>query len=375
MSNDPRPLTVRRTAVALAIVTIPALLSTFETVMFARLGGRPIAAWRAFVGEAPQWYTWVLLTPAIVAVGARLRIGWPPALRSVAVHVFGAVAASGIVAWADAIVNSWVRPSSAGVTASFLNWFISGLPATTLVYAAIVAGSYALGNAARLRERERRTALLEAELREAQLGALRMQLQPHFLFNSLNAVMALVRDRETDRAVRALSLLSDVLRTTMTASDAHETTLASELEFVRRYLEIERVRFEDRLVVSVDAAPELADALVPSFVLQPFVENSLKHGVLRERGGNAISLGARADGGTLVLTVRDDGHGLVAPMNGGNGVGIANARARLFHMYGADARLTVGEPAEGPGVLVEIAFPLRRALRSPEPRQGVSASR
>src|SRR6185437_8059931 len=161
------------------------------------------------------------LAPAIVALAGRFQLKWPPAFGSVAVHAGASLAASGVVAWADAIVNHWVRPSSAGVTASFLNWFISGPPATTLVYGAIVAGSYALGNAALLRERERRSALLEAELREVQLGALRMQLQPHFLFNSLNAVMALVRDRETERAVRALSLLSDVLRTTMTASDAH----------------------------------------------------------------------------------------------------------------------------------------------------------
>ena len=113
MPNEPRSHTARRAAAALALVSIPALLSTFETVMFARIGGRPIAAWRAFVGEAPQWYTWVVLAPAIVAVAKRWRLRWPPAVLSVAAHAAACLASSAIVAWADAIVNHWVRPSSA----------------------------------------------------------------------------------------------------------------------------------------------------------------------------------------------------------------------------------------------------------------------
>lgn len=328
--------------------------------MFGARNGHPIALWRAFVGEAPQWYSWVLLTPLIIALATRFRLGWPLSVRAAAVHAAGCLAASGIVAWADAIVNQWVRPSGATLTASAGNWFLGDLPATALVYFAIIAVSYAVSNGERLRERERSAAALETELREAQLGALRMQLQPHFLFNSLNAIMALVRDRATERAVRALGLLSDVLRATISANGAHETTLASELEFVERYLEIERVRFEDRLRVTVDASPELANALVPTFVLQPFVENALKHGVLRERGGNAIAVGARALGPDLVLTVRDDGRGLGVNSATAAGVGIPNARARLKHMYGDAARLSVRDVESQKGVIVEIAFPLRR---------------
>jgi len=329
--------------------------------MFAARAGHPIALWRAFVGEAPQWYSWVLLAPLIVALARRFRLEWPLSLRAAAVHAAGCLAASGIVAWADAIVNQWVRPSAAGLAASAGNWFVGDLPATTLLYFAIIAVSYAVANGERLRERERSAAALETELREAQLGALRMQLQPHFLFNSLNAIMALVRDRETERAVRALGLLSDVLRTTISANGSHETTLASEIEFVMRYLEIERVRFEDRLQITVDQAPELGSALVPTFVFQPFVENALKHGVLRERGGNAIALGARASGGELMLTVRDDGTGLGAAAATSAGVGIPNARARLQHMYGSAARLSVRDAEGNGGVIVEIALPLRHA--------------
>jgi two-component system LytT family sensor kinase len=361
MNSDHRRVQMRRAAAAVSLVTIPALLSTLETVMFARLGGHPIAAWRAFMSEAPQWYTWLPLVPAIVRLGDRYPLRWPLRARAVVVHVVTCLTASAIVAVADTTVNQWARPSAGGFATNFRNWFVGGLPGTTLVYLAIIAVSYAVTNGARLRERERSATLLQTELRQAQLSSLQMQLQPHFLFNSLNAIMALVRDHDTTGAVRAISLLSDVLRTTAVSGDAHETTLEHELTFVTRYLEIERVRFGERLRVVIDVAPDLADALVPTFVLQPFVENALKHGILRERTGNLIALGARPMNGSLILTVRDDGCGLQRPGSVHAGVGIANARARLAHLYGEAGRLSVQSVSEGAGVIVEIVLPLRRA--------------
>jgi len=343
-----------------AIWLIPTLLSTAETVIFAAQAGRPIPAWRAFIGEAPQWLGWALLTPAILALAERFPLRRPLAAASVAVHVLASLIAGALLALADALVNAWARPSSQGLWAAARGWFLGGLAATTLVYFAIVIAGYAWRNAARLREREREAAALEAELRRAQLGALRMQLQPHFLFNSLNAVMALVRDRDTERALGALALLGDVLRATVNAGDANEATLASELDFVRQYLRIEQMRFGDRLAVTFDTDTAPADAMVPVFILQPFVENSLKHGVLYGRERNAIAIGASVDGGSLVLTVRDDGRGLSSAGNG-SGVGIANARRRLEHLYGARATLTVGSGADGRGVHVTIAIPFTRA--------------
>ncbi|HTE43858.1 MAG TPA: histidine kinase [Gemmatimonadaceae bacterium] len=343
----------------LGLWTVPLLLSTFETLMFASAAGRPVALWRAFVGEAPQWYGWVAFTPAIVALGRRFPLRRPFRVGSVFAHISASLVASFLVAIADALVNDWIGRSRAGLLVSTSNWFISTLPATTVAYFAIVGFSYALDNAARLRERDRISAELAAQLREAQLGALRMQLQPHFLFNSLNAIMALVRDQDTARAVRALSLLSDVLRTTMNAGDAYETTLGHEIEFVRRYLEIEQVRFGDRLRVTVDVPRELHDARVPTFMLQPFVENSLKHGVLRERAGNEITIGARAVNGSLTLIVRDDGRGLPANGSASDGVGISNARARIERMYGGVARLSVQNATDPHGAVVEISLPFR----------------
>jgi hypothetical protein len=336
-----------RPAAIIGLWTIPALLSTLETVTFARMSGRPIELWRAFLSEAPQWYGWAALTPLIVLLAERAPLRPPVRARNVAVHAVASAAASFAVAMADAAVNLALRPGRSGFLASTMSWFLGGLPATTLAYFAIIVLAYALTNAARLRERE-------TQLRDAQLSALRMQLQPHFLFNSLNAIMALVRDRETTQAVRALSLLGDVLRTAVSTIDSHTTTLADELAFVSGYLDIERVRFGDRLRVTVDVPDELLDSRVPTFVLQPFVENSLKHGVLRDRGGNEIAIRARDGTGELTLTVRDDGRGL-ASGTAADGVGIANARARLEHLYGGAASLDVRDAR--PGVEVVIRLP------------------
>lgn len=347
-----------------AVWMIPALLSTVETVIFAAQGGHPIALWRAFIGEAPQWLGWALLTPGILALAERFPLRWPPRPSPVVVHAAASAIAGLLLALADALVNAWVRPSAGGLLATTREWFLGSLPATTLVYFAIVIAGYAWRSSARLREREREAAALEAELRRAQLGALRMQLQPHFLFNSLNAVMALVRDHDTERAVAALALLGDVLRATVNAGDANEATLASELDFVRQYLRIEQMRFGDRLAVSFETDDAPADALVPVFILQPFVENALKHGVLHGRERNAIVVGAGVEGGSLVLSVRDDGRGL-PPLGNGGGVGIANARRRLEHLYGDRAKLGVSPGAAGRGVDVTIAIPLARAHERP----------
>jgi len=345
--------------------TVPALLSTLETVMFAQLANRPISVWRAFVAEAPQWYGFALLSPAIVAMGSRFPIRRPIRARNLFAHAIASLLVSALVAAGDASVNALVRPSRLGFFGSARSWFLSGLPVMTLAYFAIIGVSYALRTTAALRERERQAAELETQLRDAQLSALRMQLQPHFLFNSLNAIMALVRDHDTNRAVRALSLLSDVLRATVSTAAAHETTLAQELEFLSRYLEIERVRFGDRLRVTLDVPAELHDALVPTFVLQPFVENSLKHGVLRERAGNEITVRARVAADALTLTVIDDGRGLPANGSTPTGVGIPNARARLERMYGASARLSVRNTDSATGAVVEISLPFRTLAGAP----------
>ena len=337
--------------------TVPALLSTFETVMFSRLGGRPIELWRAFLSEAPGWYAWAAFTPLIARLTRRVPLGvrWRAIALHVACYVIVALSASAV--WAT--VGLLLRPTSGGFVPSLRNWFVSGLPFTVLVYAAVVGIVYSLSDRARLRLRERDAARLAQQLSAAQLAALRMQLRPHFLFNSLNAIMALVRDGDNVRAVSALGLIGEMLRSTLSAS-SHEVPLAEEVAFTRQYLEMEQLRFGDRLRVHFDIPPRLLDSAVPSFVLQPFVENAIKHGILDRRRGGTIEIAARATDGSLRLSVCDDGVGL-APgwMDRERGVGLANARAHLAHLYGAAADLRVAAGASGSGVDVNITLPLR----------------
>jgi len=366
--------------VVIAAWTVPALLTTFETMMFSRSEGRPIALWRAFLGGASGWYVWAASTPLIAQLARRfpLRLALrspltrPLPWRAIAVHVaaFLLVDVSASVVWAAAA--TWVRPVRFAV--AFGNWFIAALPFAVLVYAAVVSICYSLVDRAQLRDRERDAARLAQQLSEAQLASLRMQLRPHFLFNSLNAIMALVRDGESSRAIDALELLGDMLRITLRSGPSHEVSLAEEVAFTRRYLEMEQLRFGERLRVTFDIPPDLLDAAVPLFVLQPFVENAIKHGILDRRRGGTIAIAAMADDARLRLSVRDDGGGLAPGWDGQDAgrVGLANARTRLLHLYDGAATLDVGAGPEGTGVAVEIALPLGRTY--PPPRTDAAAA-
>jgi len=342
--------------------SVPALLATFETVTFAQLAGHPIELWRAVATEAPGWYAWALCTPVIAQVAMRAPLVRPVRVRNVLAHVvtFLLIALAASAVWAA--VGLWLRPSRGGFLVALRNWFVSGLPFTVVVYAAVVGIVYSLIDRARLRVRERDAARLAQQLSEAQLASLRMQLRPHFLFNSLNAIMALVRDAENGRAVAALGLLSDLLRTTLEAGARHEVSLGDEIAFTRQYLAMEQLRFGDRLQVTCDVPPELLDAVVPQFVLQPFVENSIKHGILDRRRGGSIDISARASEGALHLSVVDDGVGFGhAPATApGSGMGLTNSRLHLAHLYGDRAALRVGAGADGAGVVVEVTLPLRQ---------------
>jgi two-component system, LytTR family, sensor kinase len=210
-------------------------------------------------------------------------------------------------------------------------------------------------------EAERERALrAEALAHEARLRALRSQLEPHFLFNTLNAVSTLVVEGKNPAAVRMLARLGDFLRLTLDAVDRPEIQVAEELEFVRRYLEIEQVRFGDRLRATVTADADAMSALVPALVLQPLVENAVKHGVLPREEGGALEVRVEVADGMLRLSVADDGPGLTGEEAPASGVGLANTSARLAELYGERARLSLGRSPEG-GLLATIELPVRHA--------------
>jgi two-component system LytT family sensor kinase len=202
---------------------------------------------------------------------------------------------------------------------------------------------------------------VRAELlaQKARLRALRSQLEPHFLFNTLNAISTLVTEGRNSEAGRMISRLSDFLRLTLQTEDLAEISVAEELEFARRYLEIEQVRFGDRLRTRIHASADVMDAIVPALILQPLVENAVKHGVLAREDGGSITITAERNDGWLLLAVGDDGPGLPQSPAPRRGVGLANTAARLRELYGDAGRFAV-EPGEHRGLVARIAIPVQQ---------------
>jgi signal transduction histidine kinase len=329
--------------VVLAIWTVPALLSVFETEMFLAQFGHGLALWRVLLSEVPPWYVWAALTPVIFRLGRRWPLDrMPPRPDSVAVHLTTSLAAGALYASIAALFSLAAGRARQALPIDILDWWLSGLPLIMLSYFGILGIGYAL--------------VLRSELAVAQLGALRAQLQPHFLFNTLNAITALVRDQETRSALATLARLSDLLRSVLTAEASHHVSLGDELAFIEQYLGIMEVRYSDRLRVSYDIPSELRPARVPTFVLQPLVENAIRHGIAKRTDAGRIEIAARRAGDQLVLTVRDDGPGPNGQANGG--VGLANTRERLRHLY-RDA--TVELAAGAPGAVATITLPLAYA--------------
>lgn len=226
-------------------------------------------------------------------------------------------------------------------------------------YKIILTTNCALDYYRKFQAEKHRATLLEAQLAHAQLQALKMQLQPHFLFNTLNSISHLAL--ETPRtAVRMIALLGDFLRLTIDANGTQEVTLEKEIEFLKCYLEIEQIRFQDRLKVEIDLAPETRSAIVPNLILQPLVENAIKHGISKKMSAEKIVIEAKQDGAHLQIKVENDGHVISENGNGliKNGIGLANTRERLHQLFKDDFRLDLA-PLEGGGASVILEIPFR----------------
>jgi sensor histidine kinase YesM len=351
-------------ALIFVVWLVPALLSAFDSYMQSRLNNQA-PEWRWVLFNGIDWLLYAVLTPAVFRTSRRFPLQRERLARRVALHIGCALAMC--VAWATLgqFLRLAIFPPAANLTAmKFLrgleSWIFTTLPFGTGVYFALVGIEHALAYLAQARERETQAVRLTAQLAEARLGALRMQLNPHFLFNSLNAITVLVRDQNTAAASRMLELLSDVLRLVLGAEGSHETPLSTELDFLERYLAIEQVRFSDRLRSRIDVDVILRRAAVPQFILQPLVENALRHGIARRADAGLLEIAARREGDTLVLTVRDDGPGLAPTGPAAIGVGLANTRARLEAMYGDRASLELANAPEG-GALATIRLPYHEA--------------
>jgi sensor histidine kinase YesM len=232
-----------------------------------------------------------------------------------------------------------------------------------LVYCGVLGVCYATDYYRKYRERELLASTLETQLAQAQLESLRMQLHPHFLFNTLNGIVGLVRDKKNDAAINMLVGLSDLLRHALEHSDRQEIELREELNFIKLYLNIQQMRFSDRLKIDFNIEPITMKALVPNLILQPLAENALRHGISRSAESGTVGIKASAENGFLYLTVFDNGRGLPADweLKSSAGIGLANTAARLQQLYDEDHELHVRNREDG-GVEVIVRIPMRQAV-------------
>jgi two-component system LytT family sensor kinase len=350
----------RRWPVVAAAFLVPAALSAVDVYLQSRLAGARRVPWANLIFSSSEWLFLAALTPIVIALARRVPLRRDRIGRVIAIHGVGAMLLC--IGWASlGITLGYVLhtfPWQGHFARDYASWLMTSVPWSVVMYFAFLGCVYAFTYFAELREREAQQARLSAQLAEARLGALRMQLNPHFLFNSLNALAVLVRDQRTREASRMLELLGSVLRQVLHGEKRHEVTLAEELRFIEQYLAIEEVRFSDRLriVWSIDA--ELRDALVPEFILQPLVENAIRHGIAKRSEAGTIELSATAIEGELILTVRDDGPGF-RDDHGSAGVGLANTRARLETLFGGAAGLEL-RGSESGGTIATVRIPLRR---------------
>lgn len=344
--------------------TTVAFLTAVNRVLAPRGGGG--VEWgqfpAAFGREMFEYGFWILLTPLVLWLVRRLPLERPHITRNVVLHLALAVLSAISVDMADVTL----RRAFLDVPASLdkLNllrvitglWFVNELIIYFVILAAGFARDYYVQKQQRQEEAERlqeQATALEQQLTEARLEALRMQLNPHFLFNTLHAVSTLV-ERDPAGVRRMIARLSELLRLVLDDSAPQEVPLSQELEFLEDYFEIQSIRFQGRLDTEIDVPPELRDAQVPNLILQPVVENAIKHGASQVRGVGSIEVRGRRDGDHLLLTVRDNGPGL--PTAQEDGLGLRNVRARLQALYGDDQSLTL-ESTQDEGTRAVLRLP------------------
>lgn len=311
------------------------------------------------------WYSWACLAPGVIWLGRRFpfdRRGWR---LSVGVHLVGVFLATTLhvaltVGSRFAIMSVTGKEGGTWLMEAQRMYFLN-FDWEMMTYWAILGLSYALRYHYEAQDRAIRASQLETRLVEAQLQSLQRQLQPHFLFNTLNTISTLMH-RDVDAADNMIAKLGDLLRLSLKSVGVQEVTLKQELDFLGKYLEIEQTRFRDRLSVVVDVDATTLDVLVPNLILQPLVENAIKHGIGPRPTPGTVIITARRMRDTLEIEVRDDGVGLTgAKLFAFNrGVGLTNTRSRLQRLYGSAHRFEFRQPPDG-GLSVVIAVPLVEA--------------
>jgi len=352
-----RPL--RSYATALAIASFLALLEILRTTLTRVLEGEAMTGHEVLHRVLPLWITIVLASPWCAVMAARFPFHRGRTLRTLAAHVGGgavfvAIHVLSLLAFHTVIGGARIVPSAAHL----LHTYAFYIALEMSVYAAIVIVLLLLDARREAAEREVATARLAQSLSATRLESLQAQLRPHFLFNTLNALAVLARRGDAPAVDRAIGDLGELLRASFDADGRHEIALGEELDFLKRYVHLQRIRFPDRLEVTWEIDEGARGAFVPALIIQPLVENALEHGLATARGGR-VRVTARREGDLLALEVADDGPGFGgAAGTREGGVGLANTRERLALLYGTRGTLVCGE-APGGGGRVVIRLPWR----------------
>jgi hypothetical protein len=337
-------------------------LQAYRLTLLTSKPGMTIEAGKLLALNLALWYIAALMMPAIVWMARRFPFDTGHKIRAVVAHSGGALAFAfvhfvGITSMRFLLWPDGGKYPSVPWSSYFQRRALEQLDWSLMVYAVIVGVSHAIAFYHESQERKLKAAQLETRLVEARLKTLEAELHPHFLFNTLHAISTLVH-RDPESADRMISRLSDLLRITFDRTGEPKVSLKEEIDFLQKYLDIEQTRFQDRLTVHVSVEPDALDGEVPRMILQPIVENAIKHGIAGRHGGNQIQILAGRDGDRLWMQVRDNGGGLqVRTLKAlRTGVGLSNTRARLDCLYGRHYRLEFSDKHGGLSVLIAIPF-------------------
>lgn len=344
-----------------AVATFVALSVTAQTYL--SMLGHGHSFWRMLGLQLSSAGLWALFAPVLVRVGARLVTQPVSGVRTWSIlAAYGALSIAAHIA-ITAQLSIWLRPFVPVVVSEFStavrSQFESQFATDVLVYAMLLVA----GRTAAVTDRARRSAIreskLEAELARANLQALRLEIQPHFLFNTLNSIAALIRMHANDKALDMVLGLGALMRATIDRPPDQLTTLSTEVDFVRRYLDLQGARFGDRLEVRMKVDPETLPLFVPSFLIQPLVENAFRHGIARKPGHATLDVTAAIVNGLLRIDVQDDGAGLMPgfSLDRDAGTGLRNIRTRLQQLYGSSASFSIESRSEG-GTRVSVVLPV-----------------
>ena len=376
--GEPTPSDRPRWSLILLGWLIPSVIAMLQSTAGYLLRGVLAQEWPWVLMQFPRWMTWALVTPLVFYAARRFPFQRERTARFVGVHLGIALVISAVIeiVWLQILLalQTYLEPGS--MARNQANWaemysvaVLSRLVGGAFTYAAVLGVATALHAQRQVREREIRAAQLEAQLALAQVQALKMQVHPHFLFNTLHAITVLIRE-DPAAATRVVTRLGDLLRLTLSRATTTQVSFRRELEILSLYLEIERTRFHDRLEIEYDVQPATLGALVPDLVLQPLVENAIRHGVSPNPGVGRIQVRSRRAGDALVIEIRDNGAGLPSERTT-DGIGLTTTRARLERLYGDRQELTLSNLPEG-GCVARLRIPFE--LASDERHDGVASS-